>query len=485
MASGWLIFIACVLIIIVLIQVARTLDLVAQLRGTERTTQEMSRFHGILGLIFLLLGLYGFFWCFPHFENRMVDHHSSDHAMIIHRMFVVTLIITSIVFLLCNVLLFWFAYRFHYKKTRQAVHFAHSNRLEFIWTIIPTIVLTALVVFGLQAWTKITSLPTEGALVVEMTGQQFFWTSRYPGEDGMLGPRDHDLITADNPLGIVTREFIEHRKVTLTGSKKLKYTGEIEKIKDRQSQLIRMIDSLNIIAENSPNKHRVEDAHTAIGSLEDELEDLPEKIENRQKCFDRITKKYTDQYVAEHSEELNWGYDDIMPSELHLPVDKEILVKITALDVLHDLYIPHMDVKMDAVPGMPTSFKFTPRITTNEKRIEFSQNPDWQRIKEGDENPRWKNFNYEIACAELCGSGHYSMKYTLVIEDEAEYENWLSGQATKWNQVMADLKLENGPSKYAPKLVLPLPSATDTTGAVLDSTGARSATINSVRDTMR
>ncbi|MBK7109283.1 MAG: hypothetical protein IPH61_09200 [Bacteroidetes bacterium] len=91
------------------------------------------------------------------------------------------------------------------------------------------------------------------------------------------------------------------------------------------------------------------------------------------------------------------GYDDLMPSQIHLPVNKEALAKITALDVLHDFYVPHMKVKMDAVPGMPTFLEFTPTLTTTEMRDILSSNPIWQKVKDGDTDPIWKSFNYEVA----------------------------------------------------------------------------------------
>lgn len=161
------------MIVVVLFQVTRTLDLVGQLRGGERTTPEMTNLHAILGMIFMVVGLLGFFWSFGHYQDRMVDHHSSDNGLIIHKMFVITLWVTGIVFVITTVLLFWFAYKYRNRPGHKAVHFAHSNKLEFIWTIVPTIVLTGLVVFGLQAWTEIMAKPSEDAIVVEVTGQQF------------------------------------------------------------------------------------------------------------------------------------------------------------------------------------------------------------------------------------------------------------------------------------------------------------------------
>ena len=106
------------------------------------------------------------------------------------------------------------------------------------------------------------------------------------------------------------------------------------------------------------------------------------------------------------------SFDDFKSLELHLPVGKEILLKIRAKDVLHSVFLPHFRVKMDAVPGMPTQFKFTVTKTTEQMRTETG-------------NP---NFNYELACTEICGRGHFSMKMPVVVEDEASYEAWKKTQ---------------------------------------------------------
>ncbi len=107
------------------------------------------------------------------------------------------------------------------------------------------------------------------------------------------------------------------------------------------------------------------------------------------------------------------SFDDFTnPSELHIPANRPVLLKIRARDVLHSVYIPHMRVKMDAVPGMPTKFWFVADKTTEQMRAELG-NPE---------------FKYEIACTEVCGQGHFGMKMVLVVEDEDSYQKWLAAQ---------------------------------------------------------
>lgn len=105
-------------------------------------------------------------------------------------------------------------------------------------------------------------------------------------------------------------------------------------------------------------------------------------------------------------------YDDFKSLELHLPKGKEVLLKIRAKDVLHSVFLPHFRVKMDAVPGMPTQFKFVATKSTQEMRDEIGN----------------QNFNYELACAEICGRGHFSMKMTVIVHEEEEYEQWKKSQ---------------------------------------------------------
>lgn len=106
------------------------------------------------------------------------------------------------------------------------------------------------------------------------------------------------------------------------------------------------------------------------------------------------------------------SFDDFKSLELHVPKGREVLLKIRAKDVLHSLFIPHFRVKMDAVPGMPTQFKFTATKTTQEMRDETG-------------NP---NFNYEIACAEICGQAHFSMKMIVIVEEPEEFDAWKQKQ---------------------------------------------------------
>jgi len=123
--------------------------------------------------------------------------------------------------------------------------------------------------------------------------------------------------------------------------------------------------------------------------------------------------------------------DDFMPADIVLPVGKKVRVRITAIDVLHNFFLPHFRVKMDAVPGMPTYFVFTPTKTTEEYRQELSKYPEYQQPSDPNDPkspPLWKAFEYELACAELCGKGHFSMKKIVRIVSDEEYDKWVKEQ---------------------------------------------------------
>ncbi|MBK8501776.1 MAG: OmpA family protein [Saprospiraceae bacterium] len=123
--------------------------------------------------------------------------------------------------------------------------------------------------------------------------------------------------------------------------------------------------------------------------------------------------------------------DDFQPTDLVLPKGKKVRVRITARDVLHDFYLPQFRVKMDAVPGLPTYFVFTPSKTTEEYREELSKYAEYQ-VPSDPLDPsgpkKWETFEYELACAELCGSGHYSMRKIVRILEQDEYDAWIREQ---------------------------------------------------------
>lgn len=109
------------------------------------------------------------------------------------------------------------------------------------------------------------------------------------------------------------------------------------------------------------------------------------------------------------------GADDITTiNQMHLPVDRPAIIRISSKDVIHSFSLPHMRIKQDAVPGLDIPVWFVPTVTTAE-----------MRQRKGDEE-----FNYEIACAQLCGNSHYSMRGFLTVDTPEEYQEWLDLEAS-------------------------------------------------------
>lgn len=108
--------------------------------------------------------------------------------------------------------------------------------------------------------------------------------------------------------------------------------------------------------------------------------------------------------------------DDLHTSEMHIPVNKPVKLVINSMDVIHDILLSHFNMKMDNVPGIPTTMWFTPKYTTEE-------------MKKRTGNP---NFAYEVICDQMCGKGHFSMKAIIVVETEQEYKAWLATQKPEY-----------------------------------------------------
>lgn len=100
--------------------------------------------------------------------------------------------------------------------------------------------------------------------------------------------------------------------------------------------------------------------------------------------------------------------DDVYSPVLHIPVNRTVLIYLTTRDVIHSLNLPELRVKQDAIPGMSIPVHFTPTMTTKELR-EVTGKEDRE---------------FEIACAQLCGLGHYRMKGIMIVETEEELQAW-------------------------------------------------------------
>ena len=117
-----------------------------------------------------------------------------------------TWIATLPVFFITQFLLFFFSFKYRQKPGRKAYFLSHNNNLEYVWTLVPAVVLAILVSGGFKMWNKILrSDDSKNAKQIEVFAYQFGWNARYPGEDGKLGKANYNLINGINPLGIANR----------------------------------------------------------------------------------------------------------------------------------------------------------------------------------------------------------------------------------------------------------------------------------------
>ena len=294
-------------------KILKVYDLTLKMQGKKSIN-----WNNVMGFccgIFLIAGMFGAYWSITEQGSMSLPEAASKHGVDIDNMFLVTTILTLIVFVITQTLLFGFLFYYRGSDKRKAHFLPHNNTIEKLWTIIPAIVLTILVVFGFFTWQNVMdTTEVKGDINIDVTGHQFKWELRYPGKDGKLGSTDYTLYTANNILGV---DF-----------------------KDKNS------------------------------------------------------------------------FDDLKADTLVLPVNKSIRINIHAQDVIHSVYMPHFRVQLNAVPGLPTFFKFIPTITTAEMRVKT-------------DNPK---FEYLLYCNKICGDGHYNMQRVVRVVTEAEYQDWISRQ---------------------------------------------------------
>lgn len=203
-----LIAIVIILAILVVAKVIRVFELSTGLKGdnpaevteTDNKTQATLFVIGIAAwLIFVVYGALA--W-----GPLTLPESASVHGDHIDSLMNLTWWIIGPMFFLCHLLILVFCYKYYYRKERTATFFAHSTKLEMVWTTVPTIVLTSLIVYGLSIWNEVTGPEPDNAIEIELYAKQFDWTARYAGEDNVLGKSGYRLITSENPLGISTKD---------------------------------------------------------------------------------------------------------------------------------------------------------------------------------------------------------------------------------------------------------------------------------------
>jgi len=313
--TTFLLVIVIILLLVIISMASGVLRSVGKLHNQPFKGVNLNRVNAILFPIFLIVWFVLLYLESMHDFPKILPKSASDTGQQIDNLMIMTTAITGFVFIVCQIALFWFAYKYRGREGKKAYFYPHNNTLEFIWTIIPAIALAAMVTYGFKTWRKATDNPDNHPFTVELFAKQFDWTFRYPGPDGKLGRVDFRLMTDDNPLGIDWSDPASHDDI----------------------------------------------------------------IEN---------------------------------TALHIPLGQECYFKLRSRDVTHDAYFPHFRAQMYAQPGMDNHIRFTPIISTDEMRVRVN-------------NP---NFNYELACNQLCGPSHFNMRRVVVVDTKEEYDKWLATQ---------------------------------------------------------
>ena len=103
--------------------------------------------------------------------------------------------------------------------------------------------------------------------------------------------------------------------------------------------------------------------------------------------------------------------DDVATlNQMHIEVNRPVIIRLSSKDVIHSFFLPYMRVKQDATPGMEVPVHFT--------AVKTSGTETW-----------------EIACAQLCGLGHYRMKGQYQVHSKADFEKWLREQVPVVTQI--------------------------------------------------
>ena len=320
--KGLLLLAIVIMVFVVIFQIAKASEYVSVLKGEEKTRRQNNKINGFMLIAFLIFGLIGVYVCNKWFYPRtlFVQGSASVEGEKIDQMLYITIAITGVVFIITQILLFWFSFKYQEKDGKKAFFFPHNTKLELLWTTVPAIFLTVLVVFGLINWFKMTGDAPKNATLIEITGHQFAWEIRYPGKDGVLGKKNYKLY--NQPSG-------------------------------------------NILGVDFQDPASLDDIHT---------------------------------------------------TDMHIPVGIPVKLVINSMDVIHDVGLPHFRMKMDAVPGIPTTLWFTPQYTTAQMKTRTGN----------------ANFVYEISCDQMCGKGHFSMKGTIIVDTPEDYKKWMDSQKPEY-----------------------------------------------------
>jgi cytochrome c oxidase subunit 2 len=200
----FLVYVAIILTIVAIGYLARVFELASKLKGSKphEVTDKDNKFMSGMMLTWLVVFFAFVIWNLKKYVPLLLPESASEHGVAMDWLFNFNWAIIFFVFAVTQALLFFFAYKYYGRKNNTATYFPHNNKIEMIWTVIPAIVLSVIIILGLKQWNKITAPAPDDAIVIQIYGKQFDWTARYAGKDNELGTSNYRLITDNNALGM-------------------------------------------------------------------------------------------------------------------------------------------------------------------------------------------------------------------------------------------------------------------------------------------
>ncbi len=211
--------------------------------------------------------------------------------------------LTAAVFVLTQTVYIYYLVKYRKRPGSKAYYSHGNNKLEIIWTAIPTAIFLGLVIYSNRLWAELHRPAPEDSVKVDVVSYQFGWDMRYAGADGQLGKVDVHSYSVDNRFGLVPDDAA--------------------------------------------------------------------------------------------------GDDDFSSTELVIPVNRPVHIYLHSRDVIHSFYVPEFRLYQAAVPGRTIAWVWFEPTRTG---------------------------NFELACSQICGSGHYNMKAPIRVVSQEEFEKWQAGK---------------------------------------------------------
>ncbi|UKN00875.1 cytochrome c oxidase subunit II [Paracrocinitomix mangrovi] len=379
MGMKLIVLVVIVLAVIAVAQIMRVYELSSKLKGhrEEDIDLKTNNINAGLMLVFVTIFFGSLLYMIYLYGSGAMPPAASEHGVDVDWLYNINWIIVFAVYFGTNGLLFWFSYKYSYHPDRKAYYFPHDNKLEMIWTIVPAAALAVIITLGLMVWNKITGAPSDDAVVVEVYAEQFKWTIRYSGDDNQLGYSDYKLVNAENPLGVITEEFVDKRIEEIKGD-----------IDADQLTLDNFRSNTAEVGLSKANEYKLEHNIEKMGRIKTRIETMKGSMN------DSIYSKAGDDYISK--------------TALFLVKGQEYQFIFRSRDVIHSAYFPHFRAQMNCVPGERTKLKLKPIMTTAEMQKEI-KDPD---------------FSYILMCNKICGASHFNMYLPVIVGTQEEFEAW-------------------------------------------------------------